>query len=155
RHTRLVSDWSSNVCSSDLRKGNWHRLSNRNFPNMETKSVNAVRHFHHDGVRSPFMTVVVEQLQAQPASLNTNCRIGLWIEVVRPPKNFRRNLIFLQRNAGMGDGMVRQIPKQFAERLGFAKSMTVDDSFNLPQVSFFISDVERCNRHVTFKLVVF
>src|SRR5438046_9874000 len=27
RHTRLVSDWSSDVCSSDLYPFNWHRSS--------------------------------------------------------------------------------------------------------------------------------
>src|SRR5437016_8823475 len=42
RHTRLVSDWNSDVCSSDLTTNYAHRIGTRSFTNVEFNRVHAL-----------------------------------------------------------------------------------------------------------------
>jgi hypothetical protein len=73
---------------------------------VEIESIGPVRHLNDDSVGQTFVAVVFVQLEAQSTSLHTNCRIGLWIEVVRPPENLGGNLIFLQWYARLSECVV-------------------------------------------------
>jgi hypothetical protein len=110
---------------------------------MEAKGINAVRHFYDDRINRTFVRVVVQQFEPQPSRLHSNRGIGLRIEVVRTPENFRGDLILLDWNSRVGKGVVGQIAKQFAERLGFAERLTMDNFLYLAQVAIFVGDLER------------
>jgi hypothetical protein len=88
------------------------------------------------------VAVVVEQLETQATGLHSNGGISLWIEVARPPEDLCRNLIFLQRYTRLGEGVVRQITKQFAERLSLAQGMATSDSIDLLQTAVIVGKLE-------------
>jgi hypothetical protein len=95
------------------------------------------------------MAVVIEQFQPESPCLHTNSRICLWIESLGPAENLDSNLIFLQRHAGLGDGVVGEISEKFAKRFSLAKGVALDNFINLPKKAMLIRELNRCNCHVT------
>jgi hypothetical protein len=118
---------------------------------MKVDSIAPVRHFDDDVVVSAFVVIVIEQLEPQSARLHANRRIRLWIKIPPPPENFGSDLILLQGGAGLRQLVLRQVTKQFAERLCFAQGMAVNQLLNLLKIPRFVSDLDRGNRHVTYK----
>lgn len=107
--------------------------------------------FKDNTVSRAFVTVIVEQLEAEPARLHADCRVSLWIEVFRTAEDFGRDLVFLGRGSGLRQLMLGQIAKQFTKRFGFAERVAMDELFNLIEVALFINDLDRRNRHVTLQ----
>ncbi|PYV82672.1 MAG: hypothetical protein DMG93_11075 [Acidobacteria bacterium] len=72
------------------------------FSIMKGESVGAVWNFDDNVVGGTLVTVIVEQLKSKAACLYPDCRISLRIEVIGTAEDLGRNLIFLQRGAGLG-----------------------------------------------------
>jgi hypothetical protein len=56
------------------------------------------------------------------------------IEVLLPPKDLGRNLVFLRRCAGVIQRKGREIAKQLAEGFRAMESMAAEDFFDLPEM---------------------
>src|SRR5437016_13193751 len=72
RHTRLVSDWSSDVCSSDL-----------NLINPDALGAEETRHLRYNRTATAVTDQMDRQLRERPAKIGrASCRERVYISVV-------------------------------------------------------------------------
>ena len=83
---------------------------------MKRQRVSPFGQFHQDRILGALVRIVFGDFGAQTSGLDTNQRIQLRIEISGTPENFRRNLIFLQRDSWMSDRMLGQVTQKLAER---------------------------------------
>ena len=55
----------------------------------------AFRQLNHNRIFDSDGAVVLRNLAAQPSDLHPDTRVRLWIEILRPAKELRGNLVFL------------------------------------------------------------
>jgi len=80
----------------------------------------------------------------------------LWIEVGGPAENLGGDLILLQRHTRMSQRVIGEVTKKPAKRLSFAESVAMSQPFDLVETTVsMVGELERCNRHVTFKSAAF
>src|SRR5215469_1897626 len=123
---------------------------------VEAQRIGAVRQFDDNVVGDSFVAVVVEKLQTEATGLHANGGIGLRVEVFRASEDFSGDLVFLQGNAGLRQGMVGQVAEQFTQGFGLAQCVTVNEFLNLAETAFSISQ-RNCgcggrDSHVTLDL---
>jgi hypothetical protein len=82
---------------------------------LEHQNVRALRDFDHDRVVGAFVCVILGQFHSETPSLNANGGIALGIEYRRTAQHLSRNLVFLERDPRMIQGMLRQIAQELAE----------------------------------------
>ena len=73
---------------------------------MKRQCIAPLWQFHDDRIFTPFRGVILGKLGTQPPCLYPNQRIQMGIEVGRPPKDLRRDLVLLQSNAGMLEDVI-------------------------------------------------
>jgi hypothetical protein len=82
---------------------------------LEHESVRALWDFDKDRVVGAFVSVILCQLHSKTPSLNANGGIALGIKSGWAAQYLGRNLILLERDAMMIQGMLRQIPEELAQ----------------------------------------
>ena len=115
---------------------------------MESQSVRALGQLHQDRVFAALRSVIFGKFGAQASGLDPNEGVQMRIEIARTPENFGGDLIFLQRQSGMLDGMVGEVPQEFAQRLRTVKSMAIYQLLNLEK-SRFNGGYVACHTHLT------
>src|SRR5207248_11666399 len=83
---------------------------------VKRERVRPSRKIHDNLVVRALGGVILRQLAAKAPRLNANSGVYMGIEIACPPKNFRRNLIFLRRGPRMVQRMIGQIAQQLAQR---------------------------------------
>src|SRR5258708_34249479 len=94
---------------------------------MERKRIGTLGHFHQDGVFRPFMGVILRQLYSEPPGLDPDRGVALRIEPGRPTEHLGRNLILLECDTWVFEGVLREIPQQFAQRFEAAQTDTMNN----------------------------
>jgi hypothetical protein len=115
---------------------------------VESESVRALRKFDNYGVLSALGSVILGKLGAQPPGLHPHQRIQMRIEIRRASKDLSCNLIFLERDPGMFERVVRQIPHQFAKRLGAVQGVAIHEPVNLDEAELRVGYMT-CHTHLT------
>src|SRR5258707_14864344 len=103
---------------------------------MERKRIGTLGHFHQDGVFRPFMCVILRQLYSEPPGLDPDRGVALRIEPGRPAEHLGRNLILLECDTRVIEGMLREITQQFAQRFRAAQAMTINKLIYLLEALF-------------------
>src|SRR5215475_1878457 len=106
---------------------------------VDNHGVASLWDFDNRGVARPFRGIILSEFRTKPSCLHAYHRVQLGIEFRLPAKNLRCNLIFLNGNAGMLDGLFGQVAEKFAKRFGAVKGMarhqTLDFGLELRSVS--------------------
>ena len=92
---------------------------------MERQRVRTLRQFDHNRIIDPIRSVILREFGPQASGLNAHQRIQMGIEISRASEDLSCDLIFLDGNAGVFDGLFGQITEKFAERFGAVKRMAV------------------------------
>jgi hypothetical protein len=77
---------------------------------MKRYYIAAFRQLDHHSIRSAFRVVVLGQFGAKPPGLHPHHGIELRVKIGLPAKNFRRNLVFLNRHAGVLNRLLAEVP---------------------------------------------
>jgi hypothetical protein len=77
------------------------------------------------------MGVILAQLYPKPSGLNSDGGIALRIETRGASQHFGRNLVFLQSDAGVIEGVFREITEQLAEGFRAVEAMAFGKSLYL------------------------
>ena len=97
------------------------------------------------------MRVVFREFDAKASGLNADRGIALRIESSRAAQNLSRDLVFLQRDTGMIEGVFCQIPKEFAEGFRAVKAMAFGKSLYLLEALLPTERETVCHSHITGK----
>lgn len=84
-------------------------------PGMENQNIGALGKFHPDGIIDSGVGVVLGEFGTQTTGLDTDHGVQLRIEVRLTPKYFSGDLVFLQWGAGMLEGVISKVAKQFTQ----------------------------------------
>jgi len=76
---------------------------------MDDYGVTTLWHFDNGGVVRTFGAVILGEFRAEAASLDTDHRVELRVEVSLTAKDLCCDLIFLDLNAGMFDGLFGEV----------------------------------------------
>ena len=83
-----------------------------------------------------FVGVILRQLDTKPPSLDPDRRVALRIEPGRTAEYLGRNLILLQCEPRVVEGVLRKITQQFAQRFRAAQTMTINKLIYLLEALF-------------------
>src|SRR5438876_161814 len=106
---------------------------------VKGKAVGAFGQLHDDTVFCALGGVVLGELGAKPASLDSHHGIYVGIEVLLPPEDFRRDLILLWRGTRVLQRMSCQVAEQLAKRFGTVQGMAAEKFFDLLMEKSFLS----------------
>jgi hypothetical protein len=76
---------------------------------VECQAVRALRNLNQNRIVSAVLGIVFGQLHAEASGLYANGGITLWIESGRPPQYLGGDLVFLQSNAGVIEGVFGEV----------------------------------------------
>ena len=95
------------------------------------EGIRSLRNLNQDRIVDAVVRVVLGQLDAQSSGLHSDRGIALRIESSWTTQNLGRDLIFLERDAGVIEGVLRQIAEQFAEGFRAVEAMAFGKSLYL------------------------
>jgi len=81
-----------------------------------------------------FGGIIFRKFGAKTPGLHSNHGIQMGVEILVPPEDFCRNLIFLGGNAGVFCRVVGQIAQQLTERLRPVQGMTSQNSLDMTRI---------------------
>jgi hypothetical protein len=90
---------------------------------MERQSVRPSGDLYDDCVVDAFVRIVFAKFDPEASRLNPYRRVTLRVESRWPAQYLRRNLVFLQGNSGVIEGVFSEVAQQFAEGFGRVKAM--------------------------------
>ena len=118
---------------------------------MERERVRALGKLDDDGIVRTFLRIVLGQLHPQAPGLNADCGITLGIESRGAAEDFGRDLVFLERDARMIQGMFGEVAEQLAQGFGGVQAMTINKFIYLLE-ALLPTDRERVRHsHITGK----
>ncbi len=91
---------------------------------MERQRVRSFGDLHEDGIVRALMRVILGQLDAQPSSLDADCGVTLGVESGRSAQDLGGNLVLLERDSGVIERVLSQVPQQFAQGFRGMQAMT-------------------------------
>ncbi len=91
---------------------------------MERERVRPLGNLDHNRIFGALLRIVLGELYSQAPRLHADRGITLRIESGRSAQNFGGNLVFLQGDAGMIQGVFGEVAQQFAQRFGAVQAMT-------------------------------
>jgi len=78
---------------------------------MKSQGVGTLGKLDQNRIIRSFVRIVLRQLYSQAPGLNPDGGIALWIESGRTAQNFGGNLVLLEGEAGMIEGVLGQVTK--------------------------------------------
>ncbi len=115
---------------------------------MKGQGIGTLAQFDNDWVVDSLRCVVLREFGAEAARLYAHERIEMRIKISRPAEDLGGNLIFLECDSRLFDGVFGEITKELAERLGSLKSMAVYQLLYLEKARFQLGYMTR-NAHLT------
>lgn len=73
---------------------------------MKRQGIGSPRNLHDHFIGLSFPGIILSELRPQPAGLDTDCGIESGVKVRRPAKDINRELVFLDRNTRVSDGLL-------------------------------------------------
>src|SRR5579859_983095 len=98
---------------------------------MERDGVRPFWDLDQDGIVCALVGVVFGELYAKASGLDANRRIALRIESGRAAQDLCRDLVFLQRDPRVIEGMFSKVAKQLAQRFRAVQAMAFCKSLYL------------------------
>src|ERR1700686_410871 len=120
-------------------------------PQVERERVRALGNLDQNGIVRTLMRVILCQLDAQAPSLNPDCRVALGVESGRSSQNLGGNLVLLQSDARMIQGMFREVTQQFARRFRAVQAMTFNKFIYLLEALLAPEDETVSDSHIRMK----
>ena len=118
---------------------------------VERERVRALGEFDDDGVVQTLLPIELSELHAQAPGLNADGGIALGIESGGAAEDFGRDLVFLQREARMIQGMLGEVAEQLAQGFRGVQAMTINKFIYLLE-ALLPTDRERVRHsHITGK----
>ena len=103
---------------------------------MERNGVGALGDLDQYGIVYALMRVVLGELYAKASGLHPHSGVALRIESCRAAQDLGRDLVFLERDPGVIEGVLGQIAKQLAQRFRTAEAMTIGKLIYLLEALF-------------------
>ena len=101
---------------------------------VERERIGSAGKVDQDLIVYAFGCIVFRQLSTKPSRLDANRGIEMGVEITRPPKDLRSNLIFFGRSPGVLQRVIGEVAQQFAQGFGTMQGMTAEEFFNLTAV---------------------
>ncbi len=127
-----------------LRPGAWRAP-------LERQRIRSLRNFYKDWIIDPIVRIILRQFDAQPSSLYADRGIALRIEARRAPQNFGGDLIFLERDTGMIEGVFCEITEESAQGFRAVEAMAFGKSLYLLEALLPTDRETVCYSHITGK----
>ena len=93
---------------------------------MERERVRTLGEFDDDGIVGTFLRVILGQLHTQASRLHPDRGITLGIESRRAPKDFGGDLVLLESDARVIEGMFGEVAEQLAQGFRSVQAMTIN-----------------------------
>ena len=116
---------------------------------MECERVRALGNLDDDEVVGALVRVVLGEFDSQATGLHADRGVALGIESGGAAQNLGGNLVLLERNAGVIEGVFSEVPEQFAEGFRTVKAMAFNKFIYLLEALLPADSESVRDRHIT------